>query len=189
MVSYSQRRHIFEKEAWQWTLDDDRLIERAPSGQSRRLFLKNVVCVRIAFAPTRYKSNRHTFAIVWKNGSRVEMENYTTKSFANFEDQSKIYTPFVKEVIKCIAEYSPDAILHMGVTPFRYALSIAVMVLSMLVLASVILLIPITPGIWPVTVIIKLALMVLAIPTIFRWAIRSRPNQTSIQFMPPGALP
>lgn len=180
---------MFEKADWVWSLQPDVLSETSPAGIERRLPWNEAVSVRLVFSPTRFKTWRHYFQILYRSGAALEIDNVHCKGFGAFEDRSKDYSPFVKAALQKIAQHAPQAQVTLGLTPLVYAAGLIMMIGLLFVLTLAVFALPISLGSWPVTALAKLLMILIAAPALCLWAFRTRPRRVSLQTIPDSELP
>ncbi len=187
MITYSQRRNLFEKSEWTYTVRDDGLLVRDQRGHETLLAWGDVAAVRISYAPSRSKSWRHVLVLTMRNRVRWEIDNTHFKGIADFENRSASYTPFVQAVIAQLAAKSPAAEARLGAQPISYWFSVLSLSLLFLILGSVLVSVPIggIPGIaW-----VKLAIILVMLPVLVLWAKRAYPREVKLDAIPESALP
>ncbi len=186
---YRKKKNFFEKAEWEWILQPDVLVEKSPAGSERRLPWAEVLHARLVFSPTRSQTWRHYFQVHYRNGSSLEIDNVHFKNFGMCEDRSKDYSPFVLAALHLIAKHSPQAGLTLGLKPWVYAAGLIMMISAVLVLAYAVLMLPMPLGSWAMTALVKSSLILIAVPSLFLWAMRTRPRKASFQAIPQNELP
>lgn len=187
IITYAKRQTAFEREDHQWRVEPDALIWVRPGGDSLTAPWADVVSVRAAFAPTRWKPWRHVLEIVSRQSPRLLIDNAHLRGVGDFEDRSDAFTPFALACIAKIAEAAPTARGWLGVSWGSY-IAQAGFAGGALVLAAIVLLA--LPTVLGGTVLLKLALIGAALPLAAVWLVRSRPRRAPLYpaaFLP--ALP
>lgn len=186
---FRRRKNTFEKGEWEWRLGPDVLTEISPAGTERRLPWSDVLRVRLVFSPTRSKTWRHYFQLHYRSGAALEIDNVHCLGLGNFEDRSKDYSPFVKSALRLIAENAPQAEVTLGLTPLTYSAGLIVMLSALGILTYAVMRLPLSLGSWPLTVMAKLTIILIAAPSFCLWAFRTRPRRVSLQTIPENELP
>lgn len=187
MISYSKRESLFEKGEWTWTVDDDALRVRDPKGGDSVMYWKEVEGVRLAYAPTRFKTWRHLLELKFRANGKMTIDNAHFAGVGNFEDRSAAYTPFVRAALAKVAQKAPDARCSLGAAPVGYWLAMIFVWAVFAALAAVMLAIPIDgiPGVaW-----VKLGIIAFFIPSLAAWMVKARPRGAKISEIPDSAFP
>lgn len=187
MPSYSKRRNLFEKNERVWRITDVALVAVDHLGHENAAAWQDVVALRLAFAPTRFKMWRHVVVLRFRNGERWEIDNAHFAGVANFENRSASYSPFVRELVARVKARSPTAKARVGEALLNYWL-LLLGVAAVFVLAAFLLLgLPLDgiPGVtWA-----KLAIILLLLPALGGWAWKARPRKVRLGDIPEDALP
>lgn len=180
MVSYAQRRSILDSGELVWSAGPQALTCRRPDGAVAALAWSDVVGVRTAYAPTRWKTWRHLLALRATGGRTLTIDNAHFRGVGDFEDRRASFTPFAHACIEAVAAANPKARATIGATPLAYAaqLLFALSMLALLALVLIALPIPLGPLIW-----LKLALLAAAAPVAVLWTVKSRPRRSRLDVL------
>lgn len=173
MTTYAKRDNAFERGEHQWRVGPDTLVWVRPDGESLTLLWRDVSGVRLAFAPTRFKPDRHLFELRTRQGRRLTIDNIHFRGIGQFESRSAAFSAFVQAALERIASQAPQASASLGAAAGAYGLQLAAMIagLAALTLALVLLPTPLGP-----LLLVKLAIIAVMIPLGLRWAVRARPR-------------
>lgn len=180
MVSYAQRRGIHDAGELVWTAGPDALTCRQPDGAVAALPWREIVGVRTAYAPTRWKSWRHLLALTTSGGRTLIIDSAHFRGVGDFEDRRASFVPFAHACIEAVAAANPKARASVGATPLAYGLQL-VFALSMLALLALVLIalpIPLGP-----LVLVKLGLLAAAAPVFLMWTLKSRPRRRTLDVL------
>lgn len=180
MTSYAQRRSILDSGEVVWTAGPEALTCRRPDGAVATLPWAEVVGVRTAYAPTRWKTWRHLLALKASGGRSLIIDSAHFRGVGDFEDRRASFTPFAHACIEAVARASPGARATVGATPLAYAaqLLFALAMLALLALVLIALPLPLGPLIW-----LKLALLAAAVPVALLWTVKSRPRRRKLDVL------
>lgn len=180
MVSYAQRRSILDPGELVWTAEPDALTCRRPDGSLARLPWREIVAVRTAYAPTRWKTWRYILALKASGGRSLIIDNSHFRGVADFEDRRASFTPFAHACIEAVAREAPNARASVGATPLAYGVQLlfALAMLALLAIVLIALPIPLGPLIW-----LKLALLAAAVPVFLLWTLKSRPRRRTLDVL------
>ena len=179
---YEKIETKFETAPHSWQLARGGLVVTR-AGQSREIAYSQVTRLTLRFAPTRFKKRRYTMHVQARDGANVEIDNMSFTGIGNFEDRSFKYALLVPGLSqKLSAAGSACAVAGRVSWPY-YAVSVGV---SGFVLAIVLLTI-LVGG--PILILIKVAVMVAYLPTLWRWIKRNRPVRGTLTALPPGTVP
>jgi hypothetical protein len=180
MVSYTQRRSILDAGELVWSAEPDALACRRPDGGEARLPWREIVAVRTAYAPTRWKTWRHVLALTASGGRSLTIDSAHFRGVGDFEDRRASFTPFARACIEAVAREAPNARASVGATPLAYGAQL-LFVLAMLALLGLVLIALPTP-LGPL-IVVKLALLALAMPFFFLWTVKSRPRRRKLDVL------
>ncbi len=177
-MRYAKRANAFGAGEDVWTVEPDALAHARPDGTVSRLAWTAITGVRLAYAPTRMKTNRHTLTLTSRDGASPAIDNMHFAGIGNFEDRSESFTPFVLACVERVAALSPGAGARLGATTGAYWGQLLFVSVMFLLLATVILVLPFNAS-W--LIIIKLVLIVAMLPVMFRWVGRARPRKIALE--------
>lgn len=180
MTSYAQRRSLLDSGEVVWTAGAKALTCRRPDGAEATLPWAEVVGVRTAYAPTRWKTWRHLLALKASGGRSLTIDSAHFRGVGDFEDRRASFTPFAHACIEAIAAANPKARASVGATPLAYAaqLLFALAMLALLALVLIALPIPLGPLVW-----LKLALLAAVAPVALLWTVKSRPRRSRLDVL------
>lgn len=120
-ATYSCRTDLFHKNVV-WKLDGEILIRTEEGCPEERLPLSEATGLHLLAAPTRPAPNR--FLCTLQLGSRkVVIGNTHYVGFADFQDQSASFNPFITALHQAVARAAPRATGRIGVSALGYALA------------------------------------------------------------------
>lgn len=188
-VVYRRRRDAFSRSEREWRVEEDALVTVGGSGAERRFPWKDMLSVRLCYAPTRFKPWRYVFALQPRRGGRIEIDNAHFVSVGNFEDRSAAYRTFVRAALERLAAAKPQMRALIGETPKRYFLMLLAALVGLGGLAFVLIAVPTPLDALPYAALAKLAIIVLMLPIFWRWVIGAMPRGVGLSEIPKRALP
>lgn len=185
-MRYATRNHAFMP-VQTWVLDGPVLRIDEDTGPSRVVPLTGVATVRLAFAPTRPEPGRYRCQLVLRDAQVLEFFNRTYRGVYDFADTSSQYVAFVRAVHAALSQHAPGCRFAAGSTGAAYALNWTVTLLMGLVLGVAALFLLVNGLI--LLVLLKIALIAVYAPSVFRWLARNRPQAYAPNAIPPTVLP
>jgi hypothetical protein len=173
VTSYAKRDNAFERGDHVWRVGPDALVWFRPDGSSVTTLWRDISAVRLAYAPTRFKPERHLIELRTRQGRRLIIDNIHFRGVGAFETRSQAYSAFARAVLDQVAAHAPDARAWLGASSAAYGMQLAAMVAGLGLAAVVLIGLPTPPG--PL-LLVKLALIALALPVAILWAVRARPR-------------
>jgi hypothetical protein len=137
----------------------------------------------LCFAPTKLKTNRYTVRVTHQNGASAEIDNMHFRGFGDFEDLSFKYAILVHGLSQKLAAAGAPCEVHGGVSWLRYLLTLGLSAVILLVMLIVV----VMGG--PILILIKIVLIALYFPTMYRWLKLNRPRQGTLKHLPDGTVP
>lgn len=157
-------------------------------GERSRLYAySDIQSVRLKFDPTRVQTNRYWMDIEFLNAPKLRVTNNSYVGFADFKDQSEKYRGFVNDLHHVLANKNAGVRYFAGSHFFSYLLSLlcTFFVIGILIFANIYLLLT---GMF-IVVFIKLILIVVYLPTLFRYLKANRARQYKPDAIPELLLP
>lgn len=183
---YATRNHAFVP-AQTWVLAGPLLQIMDGQGPPRLVSLGDVTAVRLTFAPTRFEPKRYLCQLTLRNAPDLEFFNRTYVGVADFADTSTEYVAFVRALHAALSAHSPDCKFTAGVSGGRYALNCATTIFgAFMVLVAALFLI--FNGL-ALLILLKIALMAIFFPNVFRWLARNKPRDYRADTIPQDVLP
>jgi hypothetical protein len=189
MIAYRKRQNVFEKKEREWRVEPDALVFRDAEGRELREAWRDAVAVRLRYAPSRFKTWLYITEISFKSGRSWTIDNSHFAGFADFEDRTATYTPFVHAVLERLAANAPDIKAYSGTTMISYVAQIGIVAIAFAALAAVFLSIPVFESSDPWWLVAKLAIIAVMIPPFITWVRRNYPHTFSIHAVPDDAVP
>jgi hypothetical protein len=184
-TAYSFRAHAFVKEAT-WRTEDGMLTcER--QGQTMRFPLAEATDVRLVFDPTRLSYNRFRCNVRFRDGREAVLINQSYSGFADFEDRSVSYVPFVRELIARITQATSACRFHAGKPTLGYVASLAFL-FAMFLLLAIVLWVTETVSLSGL-VTVKLIIIAAMLPTLYLYVRKNRPRPFEPAAIPGDLLP
>jgi hypothetical protein len=188
--TYIARANALEYEAI-WRLGPDALeLQGGPTAGPDvvlRFPYRNIVGVRLSYAPSRADSARYRCDLKMRSGQRLAILSTHYAGIADFEDRASTYVPFVRELIARVAGANPSATYRSGKSPLAYwaehifllaAVALLVSVLSMAGFAYV------SGSSW-----VKLAIVLFFIPLLIAYTRKNWPRRFKPDAIPKDVLP
>lgn len=121
--TYRVRTDAFSKPVT-YRIENDELVLEPEGGAAERIPLSQVTDVHLMAAPTRAASERYLCTLRTAGGRKLVLTNTHYKGFANLEDQSAEFRPFVEALHEGIGRAAPAATGRVGSSPIGYALAL-----------------------------------------------------------------
>jgi hypothetical protein len=188
-VIYRRRRNAMSRGEREWRVEENALVSRRAGGGERRTAWRDIVAVRLCFAPTRFKPWRYVFELQRRDGGKFELDNAHYRGAGDFEERSEAYVVFVRAALARIAAENPKARALIGETPKRYffLLLTSLVVLGGAAFALIAVRTPLDD--LPYANVVKLALILLMLPVFGRWVLGAMPRGVPLDAIPARALP
>ncbi|MAK59845.1 MAG: hypothetical protein CMK09_02590 [Ponticaulis sp.] len=183
-MQYSQKLHQFEPRKT-WTLGETELIWEDEKGRSRRIPFTQIRSVRLRYEPTR--AERRRFAMRIDAIVELVITSIDYRGIYDFEDQAEDYRNFVTAFHERLNAENSAVNYLSGSKPVSYVMNwiLTAWILLMLAVAAVFL---VSIGlIW--AVVIKLALIIVFLPALFKVLSRNRPSSYDPTDIPERLLP
>lgn len=176
-TEYRRRASIQEKGETLWRALPDRLEYYASDGALRGVVpYDKVQKVRLAFAPGRFQQTRFLMELTGAR-SQVTLTNVHFVGIGQFEDRTDSFFPLVRAVVAGVQAASPSATFQAGERPAFYLLQLAFVVAALGLLALVLIGLPLVPGNFTLSAIVKLAVIAVSLPLLLSWIMHARPRR------------
>lgn len=93
--------------------------------------------IRVRFDPTRVDRTRERCDLTLVGGAHISLFSTRYVSFANFEDQTAAYKPFINELTRRVLAARPQTSVHSGLTWTSYLVQHGFLLAAILALASI----------------------------------------------------
>lgn len=174
---YRQRTSAFEKGEVLWQAYPDRLEKHGRDGALQLTIpYERVRRVRIAWAPSRGQPGRLLMELTGSVSS-VTISNMHYAGFANFEDRAETFYPMLWVVALGVRRANPAAEFRAGERAELYWPLVCFAFGALAMLAALLFSLPIGVGNITASAVIKIGLIVIALPVLFGWAWKSRPRK------------
>ncbi len=174
---YRQRTSAFEKGEVLWQAYPDRLEKHGPDGALQLTIpYERVRRVRIAWAPSRGQPGRLLMELTGSVSS-VTISNMHYAGFANFEDRAETFYPMLWLIALGVRRANPAAEFRAGERAELYWPLVCFAFGALAMLAALLFSLPIGGGNITASAVIKIGLIVIALPVLFGWAWKSRPRK------------
>lgn len=183
---YATRNDAFSP-ATTWAVDGVWLRVQDEQGPPRLIALADVAEVRVEFAPTRAEPNRFRCALRVSGAGRLFFFNRTYAGLGDFRDTSAAYAAFLLILHAALARHAPACRFTAGATPARYTASVVATAFAALMVVVAALFLIFNGLAW--VILLKLALLAIFLPNVFRWLARNRPRAYAPAAIPPDVLP
>lgn len=172
-----QRISAFEKGEVLWQAYPDRLEKHGPDGALQLTIpYERVRRVRIAWAPSRGQPGRLLMELTGSVSS-VTISNMHYAGFANFEDRAETFYPMLWLVALGVRRANPAAEFRAGERAELYWPLVCFAFGALAMLAALLFSLPIGVGNISASAVIKIGLILVALPVLFGWAWKSRPRK------------
>ncbi len=151
------------------------------------VFYDEISEVRLAFAPTRFDTNRYRAQVIFREGGMAEMFNTTYRGMMDFPEQNVAYVAFILALHECLATHGRDVAYRYGNTTGAYIgnwlltifIGVMLVVIAMMLVA------------WGVfwLAILKLVVIVAMLPTLLRYMRSAKPGAYDPRAIPDTVLP
>jgi hypothetical protein len=178
-------RHDVLEQARTFRLGEAGLLIADDAGPPAVLAYAEIRQVRLRFFPTRVQTNRFE-CLVDAPGRTLKFSNEFYRGIASFDDQSASYRKFVTALCRRVAAANPRATFLTGRDGWVLGLEWSFLLLMALLLGWI-LWITDSPLGWLIWV--KLGLIVVFLPTLWRYFKRSRATRFDPQAIPEDVLP
>lgn len=183
---YATRNDAFARPVT-WTLAGAELRCDDGAGPPRVIGLADLAEVRLEYAPTRAEPNRFRCRLRGRSGEAREFFNRTCAGVLDFRDTSAEYAAFVRALHAALARHASACRFVAGASPARYMASVFATVLVALMVVVAALFLVFNGLAW--LILLKLALMAIFLPNVFRWLARNRPRAYAPAEIPLDVLP
>lgn len=183
-ASFAVRRSVLEADCT-WTVDDGGL--RCSSGESaHHMAFSDIAAVRIEWTGSRFDHGRYTVNVKGRGGASATIVSTHYAGFAQFEDRSASFTPFLRTLVRLTAQHNPACAFYAGAPLAKYIFNIAALAvgLFLFVLVAALVGVPLT---W--LIIVKIIVIVSLLPLALRWLKANRPRRFTPPDIPPDVLP
>jgi hypothetical protein len=176
-IEYRRRASIQEKGETVWRAFPDRLEYHDAGGALRGVVpFDRVTRVRLAFAPGRLQQKRFLMELSGTR-SQFNLSNMHFKGIAQFEDRTDTFFPLVRAVVAGVHAANPNASFRAGEKPAYYVFLLAFVLVVYALLALVLFTLPVVPGNFTISILIKLGIILVSLPLLLSWGIHARPRR------------
>lgn len=182
--TYRLRTDAFSKPVT-YRLEEDVLVIEPEGGANERIPLSQITDVHLMAAPSRAASGRY-LCTLRAGGRKIVLSNTHYKSFANFEDQSAEFRPFVEALHQGIGRAAPAATGRVGSSPIGYALALFFGWGFLIALAALVIVF------WDELqgrTLIKAIVALFLVGAMWRYTTNNKPRTYSPGALPAGILP
>jgi hypothetical protein len=188
--TYVARANVLEHEAI-WRLAPVTLeLQGGPTAGPdvvMRFPYRDIVGVRLSYAPSRVDSARYRCDLSMRSGQQVAILSTHYAGIADFEDRAATYTPFVRALIAKVAAANPSARLRSGKNPIAYGaehLFLLAMVALLVFVLSVTGFMPLSDSSW-----VKLFIIIAFVPLLVVYTRKNWPRGFKPAAIPKDVLP
>ena len=188
--TYVARANVLEHEAiWRLTSDALELQGGPTAGPDvvMRFPYRDIVGVRLSYAPSRVDSARYRCDLTMRSGGTIAMLSTNYAGIADFEDRAATYAPFVRTLIAKVAAANPSARFRSGKNPITYwaeHLFLLAMVALLIFVLSITGTMPLSDSSWA-----KLFIIIGFIPLLIVYTRKNWPNRFKPDAIPSDVLP
>ena len=188
--SYVARANVLEYEAI-WRLQPEALaLQGGPTAGPDvvlRFPYRDIVGVRLSYAPSRFDHARYRCDVRMRSGQQVAILSTHYAGIADFEDRAATYAPFVRALIARVAAANPAASFRSGRSLVAYWLEHAfllAMVAFMVFALSLTGFAPLSESSWA-----KFAFIIASIPLLIAYTRKNWPRRFKPEAIPKDVLP
>jgi hypothetical protein len=188
--SYVARANALEYEAI-WRLQPDALeLQGGPTAGPDvvlRLPYRDIVGVRLSYAPSRFDHARYRCDLRMRSGQQIAILSTHYAGIADFEDRAATYGPFVRALIARVAAANPSASFRSGKNPVTYLLEhlfLFVMVVLLVFVLSMVGFAYVGDTSW-----VRLFIIVATIPLLIAYTRKNWPSRFKADAIPEDVLP
>ena len=188
--SYVARANALEYEAI-WRLQPDALeLQGGPTAGPDvvlRFPYRDIVGVRLSYAPSRFDHARYRCDVRMRSGQQVAILSTHYAGIADFQDRAATYGPFVRVLIARVAGANPSASFRSGKNPVTYLLEhlfLFVMVVLLVFVLSMVGFAYVGDTSW-----VRLFIIVATIPLLIAYTRKSWPSRFKPDAIPDDVLP
>ncbi len=183
---YRLRANAFVKPR-SYRLTEDALTWEEDGGKPDGVSYDGIAEVRLAFAPTRFATNRYRARIILKAGGMAELFNTDYRSLADFAEHNAEYVTFLTELHRRLAARGKGIVFRQGNSVGEYGLNVALSIFIFVMIAVVFLLLFTWGG--PLVALVKLVILLFFVPVLVRYIRRARPGIYDPLALPAAVLP
>jgi hypothetical protein len=190
LPTYVARANVLEHEAiWRLTPDTLELQGGPTAGPDvvMRFPYRDIVGVRLSYAPSRVDSARYRCDLTMRSGGKIAILSTHYAGLADFEDRAATYAPFVRALIGKVAAANPSARFRSGKNPIVYwaeHLFLLAMVALLVFVLSVTGFAPLSESSWAKFVIILGFVPLLVVYTRKNWPRGFKPDAIPKDVLP-----
>ena len=188
--SYVARANALEYEAI-WRLGPEALeLQGGPTAGPdavMRFPYRDIVGVRLSYAPSRADSARYRCDLTMRSGGKIAILSTHYAGFADFEDRAATYAPLVRALIARVAAANPSARFRSGKNPVTYwaeHLFLLAMVALLVFVLSVTGVAPLSESSWAKLMIVLGSIPLLLVYTRKNWPGRFKPDAVPKDVLP-----
>ncbi len=168
-------------------LTDDALVVEEDGKPRDGAFLDEIAEVQLAYAPTRFATNRYRARIVYRKGGMVELTNESYRSLGDFKEQNAEYAAFLTELHRRLAARGCAVRFVRGSSTAAY-IGNAVLTAFIFACLAAIFVMLVAWGLYWIAVV-KVAIILFFVPTLIRFMRRARPGGYDPTNLPADMLP
>jgi hypothetical protein len=188
--SYVARANVLEYEAI-WRLQPDALeLQGGPTAGPdvvMRFPYRDVVGLRLSYAPSRADHARYRCDLRMRSGQQVAILSTHYAGIGDFEDRAATYGPFMRSLIARVVAANPAASFRSGSKPLAYwaeHLFLLAMVAFMVFALSLTGFAPLSESTWA-----KFAFIIASIPLLIAYTRKNWPSRFKPDAIPKDVLP
>lgn len=160
------------------------VVERAPAAQS--VPFAAITEIRLRYFPTRVQTNRYECIVKAPGHGTFKITNEYFEGVLRFRDQSPAFRGFVSELCRQLAETNPRTVFRSGRDRLVFILEHVFVAGMLLALAGVLWMVG---GAMRGLVVVKLVLLALFAPVVWKYARVNWPKPFDPRAVPPAMLP
>ena len=168
-------------------IDAGTLRAREESKPDKVWSLSDITQINLRYGPTRFCRNRFRMNLNHSSGEKLTVSNVSFKGFAEFDDQSDTYRPFVQSLHRALLANGSETRFHGGLSSLSYWLHWLLTLfvgLALVVVGWAFVAIGLS---W--LILVKIALIIFYLPTLLAFMRRGKPSTYDPAQIPDRLLP
>jgi hypothetical protein len=185
-TEYAFRSNAFVNRR-RYRLTDDAMVWEEDGKPLDGVFYDDISEIRLAFAPTRWSTNRFRARIIFREGGMAELFNMDYIGIGNFNALDAQYNAFLRDLHRRLADRGTATVYRLGNSTGGYIANwlLIIFIAAMLALIFVFLF---TIGLGPLA-LVKLVVILFFVPVLIRYIRRAKPGTYDPRAIPDAVLP
>jgi len=185
--TFAKRDTLFDRRESYWRVEPDQLVVFRPKTGETRIAWAEITGLRLSFAPSQVVPDRYRVIVTTARG-KFAIDNTHFVSLGNFEPRSEAYRTMLGALIDRLRVAQPNLRVSIGSRPLAYWGQVIGLTLLFAVLGfTLVFFVPDGGLSW--LQLVKIGLILVALPLLYRWARLARPIRTTLDSIPVSAYP